>query len=111
MTLAKRIGAYHLHGRIRSSTFRLTLASVLRNPVALLVVGPKQLDRDSWQRLSEWLNGHLRVAVHPFSASDALADLQRQVLSILAPTQPGRDAPNTGTHHALGAPLEACPTD
>jgi hypothetical protein len=66
MTLARRVGANHLCGQIRGSTFRLTLESVLRNPIDLVVVAPKRLDGASENRLSEWLRDHLEAAVHPF---------------------------------------------
>jgi hypothetical protein len=85
MTLAKRIGANHLRGRIQGSTFRLTLASVLSEPLGLVALAPKQLDDPSERRLSEWISNHLQVAVHPFPAPDALADLEHSVLAILDP--------------------------
>lgn len=40
MTLGKRIAANHLNGRIRGSTFRLTLAAILAGPERLTPAGP-----------------------------------------------------------------------
>src|SRR5262249_48067543 len=62
-TLASRIGGNHLHGRIRGSTFRLTLAAALADPLGL-VSESRNLDSASEQRLSAWMREHLDVAVH-----------------------------------------------
>jgi hypothetical protein len=85
MTLRKRIGSNHLDGRIRGSTFRLTLAAILARPERLRITEPGQLDRDSEQRLSQWMRTHLQVAVHPFSDRDSLLDLEGHVLEELDP--------------------------
>jgi GIY-YIG catalytic domain len=70
MTLDKRISG-NLNGRIRSSTFRLTLAAILADPERLTTTGPGQLDRDSEQRLTQWMRTHLNAAVYAFSDRDA----------------------------------------
>ena len=46
---------------------------------------PKQLDYPSERRLREWLSNHLQLAVHPFPAPDALAELEHRVLTIRDP--------------------------
>jgi hypothetical protein len=84
MTLNKRIGANHLRGRIRSSTFRLPLASALSEPLGLVALAPKQLDDPSERRLSEWISNHLQGRC-TFPAPDALADLEHRVLAVLDP--------------------------
>ena len=84
-TLASRIAGNHLRGSIGASTFRLTLASALAAPLKLITAGPRKLDRESEQRLSEWMGAHLQVAVHPFSERDVLADLEEHVLSEIDP--------------------------
>jgi hypothetical protein len=84
-TLAGRIGGNHLRGRIRGSTFRLTLAACLRVPLDLEPVGPKLLAPESERRLSEWIREHLPVVVHPFDNRDAPADLEDEVLARLDP--------------------------
>ena len=83
-TLGSRIGGNHLRGRIRGSTFRLTLASALTAPLGL-VSQSRNLNRISEQRLSDWMRAHLLVAVHPFSDRDALGDLEDRVLAKLDP--------------------------
>lgn len=78
-TLASRIGANHLRGRIRGSTFRLTLAACLAEPVGLVRPAPQQLSTDSERQLSAWMYEHLHVAVLPFAERDPLADLEHRV--------------------------------
>jgi hypothetical protein len=84
-TLASRIGGNHLHGRIRGSTFRLTLASALAAPLDLVSDSRRSLNIAAEQRLSAWMRDHLHVAVHPFSDPDALGDLEDHVLARLDP--------------------------
>lgn len=85
MTLGKRIGGNHLNGRVGGSTFRLTLAAILAGPERLSCAAPGQLDRNSEERLSQWMRIHLDIAVHPFSDRDALGDLEQHVLDELDP--------------------------
>jgi hypothetical protein len=84
-TLSKRIGGNHLRGTIRGSTFRLTLAASLLEPLALTKVTAKRVDAASEQRLTSWIRKHLAVAVLPFPYRDALGDLERRVLAELDP--------------------------
>lgn len=84
-TLAARIGSNHLRGTIYGSTFRLTLASVLRDPLDLVISTPGHLDHDSERSLSGWIGDHLEVAVYPFPMRDALSDLEHRVLLFLDP--------------------------
>ncbi len=83
-TLRSRIGGNHLNGRIRGSTFRLTLASALSGPLGLISESRK-LSNASERRLSNWMRDHLQVAVHPFPDRDALGDLEDHVLAKLDP--------------------------
>jgi hypothetical protein len=84
-TLASRVGTNHLHGSIRGSTFRLTLASCLAQPLALLRVAPRRLDPPSERRLSEWMRDHLAIAVLSLVERDPLGDLEHSVLLKLDP--------------------------
>lgn len=84
-TLRKRIRTNHIGGRIRGSTFRLTLAASLQASLELLVAGPKLLADQSERELSAWVKRHLAVAVHRFPDPDALADLESRVLAELDP--------------------------
>jgi hypothetical protein len=100
-TLATRIGGNHLRGRIRSSTFRLTLASALAGPLALARESPRRLDSASEKRLSAWMRKHMQVAVHPFPDRDALGDLEDQVLARLHPPLNLDGMPPTPLREAL----------
>jgi hypothetical protein len=84
-SLGERIKSDHLGGRVRGSTFRLTLAAALLRSLDLTVEGRKKLAPESEARLSEWIRRHLEVAVHPFPDRGALADLESRVLATLDP--------------------------
>lgn len=84
-TLAGRIRGNHLGGRIRGSTFRLTLAACLLRPLALVRTAPRQLNPGSEARLSAWMRDRLEVAVFAVLDRDSLADLEHRVLSDLDP--------------------------
>ncbi len=79
-TLGSRIGGNHLRGRVRGSTLRRTLASILLGPLALDVVGPRKLEQSSEARLGEWMREHLCVAVHPVHSGEHLAELEEEVV-------------------------------
>jgi hypothetical protein len=85
MTLRTRIGGNHLGGTINGSTFRRTLAAILRSPLDLCLESPGRLSRDSEKRVSAWMREHLEVAVHPFSERDPLASLEHEVLAVFDP--------------------------
>ena len=84
-TLASRIGADHLRGGIRGSTFRLTLAACLVEPLALIRIARRRLDSPSEHRLSAWMCDHLEIAVLPLADRDRLGDLEHHVLLKLDP--------------------------
>ena len=84
-TLRSRIGGNHLGGKVRSSTLRRTLASVLLAPLALELLGPKLLGAPSEARLTEWMRRHLSLAVHGVHSGEHLADLEKRVVDSLLP--------------------------
>lgn len=84
-TLEGRIGRNHLRGRVRGSTFRLTLAASLKSSLGLTVEGPTQLAPSSESELSNWMRSHLEVAVHPVAERDVILDLEKSVLGALDP--------------------------
>lgn len=84
-TLLQRVGGLHLHGNIRGSTFRLTLAAILRGPLQLQVAAPGRLATESEQELSAWMARHLLVTVHPYLDRDRLGAMERAILDRLAP--------------------------
>jgi hypothetical protein len=85
MTLRARIGGNHLAGTIYGSTFRRTLAAILRKALDLQLESAGRLERDSERRLSAWMRERLEVAVYPFSERDPLTSLEREVLAVLDP--------------------------
>ncbi len=83
-TLLTRIRDNHLRGRLSSSTWRLSLAALLREPLHLAVRGG-DLDASSHARLTNWMTSRLRLAVHPVTDRDGLGELEHAVLSQLDP--------------------------
>lgn len=102
-TLRSRIGGNHIRGSVRGSTFRLTLAAVLRGPLELQVAGPRKLGRGSEQRLTTWILTHLEVGVHPFPDADRLGELEQSVLSLLDPPMNLEGMPLTSLRTQLSA--------
>jgi hypothetical protein len=100
-TLAGRIGGNHLNGRIRGSTFRLTLAACLVAPLTLTRIAAKRLDGPSEERLSAWMRAHLAVAVMPFPERDPLGDVEHHVLAELDPPLNLDGMPRTPVRSAL----------
>jgi hypothetical protein len=84
-TLRSRIGGHHLSGNIRSSTFRRTLAAVLREPLGLRLADRGRLDAQSNRLLSAWIRDHLSVAWVPWPERGSLAALEHAVLGRLDP--------------------------
>jgi hypothetical protein len=84
-TLASRIKQQHLRGNARSSTFRLTISALLRNRLDLVALSGGRLDSASNQRVSEWIAGHLRVAIAPFDDRDTVAGIEAEVVAYLDP--------------------------
>ncbi len=84
-TLWSRVHTLHLHGNIRGSTFRQTLAAVLAEPLALHIVGPNRLTRESEGQLSVWMADHLRVTIQPYADRDTLGAMEQAILTQLDP--------------------------
>src|SRR4051812_24613325 len=85
MSLRQRIGGSHLAGTIYGSTFRQTLAAVLREPLRLQLAAPGRMERNSELELSGWMRQHLEIAIYPFGHRDVLANLEHEVLTVLDP--------------------------
>ena len=75
LTLREHLDGVQLNGRARASTFRMTLATVLRQHLQLT-----SLDDP---RLIEWMREHLTVTVWPVDDVGTLADLERRVVGDL----------------------------
>ena len=102
-TLRTRIGGNHIRGSVRGSTFRLTLAAVLRAPLKLEVLGPRKLEPGSERRLTEWIMTHLEVGVHSFPDADRLTQLERRMLGSLDPPLNLEGMPRTPLRTRLSA--------
>ncbi len=84
-TIGDRVGRIHLAGKVRGSTLRLTLASILLRQLDLTVQAAMLLQASSEQALSEWMRAHLLVALHPHDDRDSLAGLEQAVVQRLDP--------------------------
>ena len=82
-TLRSRIGGDHLRGKVRTSTLRCSLASVLLGPAALTLIGPKRLLPDSEDRLGAWMRVHLSVSAWAAPSGAHLAETEKQVVQAL----------------------------
>ncbi|HHQ47482.1 MAG TPA: hypothetical protein ENK19_01185 [Acidobacteria bacterium] len=84
-TLVSRIRGNHLRGRIRGSTFRYTLASILLDDLTLRVEGSKVLTAESERSLSGWMERHLSVVAAPYDDADRLQELDKELLQLIDP--------------------------
>ena len=84
-TLASRIRGNHINGNASSSTFRLTLSAALLDPLGLDVLQPGRLTPEANRAVSDWIKGHLRVAVVAFGDRDSLGQIEAAVLDMLDP--------------------------
>ena len=84
-TLGKRVGQIHLGGKVRMSTFRWTLASLLFKQLDVQVQAAMVITPSSEQALTGWMREHLSIAVHPHDDRDTLGGLMQAVLVRLDP--------------------------
>lgn len=84
-TLLSRVGRQHIRGNARSSTFRLTISSLLLDRLGLVSAGKGRLDAPSNGRVSAWIAEHLSVAIAPFDDRDSLSVVEGEVLQLLDP--------------------------
>lgn len=67
-----------------SSTFRLTISAILREPLDLRSEGGR-LASDANGRVSRLIESHLRVAIDPWEDRDSLERIEQAVLDVLDP--------------------------
>ena len=84
-SLHSRISKAHLGRRMRASTWRRTLAAILRERLDLRVQEPRKLSPECEQRLTRWMADHLSIAIHPTIKRFSLLDLEAKVLRDLDP--------------------------
>lgn len=94
-TLASRISTHHLGGNIASSTFRRTLAAVLRAPLGLALTESGRLASHSNQQLSQWIRRHLAVSLAAHPDRDTLEAVEADVLDAIDPPLNLRGRPAT----------------
>jgi hypothetical protein len=82
-TLRSRIGQQHIRGNARSSTFRLTLSTILLVELRLAPAAGGRLNPSSNRVVSEWIATHLRVAIAPFPDRDRLGVVEAAVVGRL----------------------------
>jgi hypothetical protein len=107
-TLRSRIGGGHLRGGIHGSTWRKTLAAVLRDELAL-AFDDKDLDPRSQMDLTEWMRSHLRVAIWPISDRSLVAAAESAALAGLDPPLNLMGMSETPTRKALRQLRQALP--
>lgn len=83
--LAERIKTCHLNGNIKSSTFRLTLAAVLRTALGLQMASSGRLEPESNQLLSQWMVTHLSLTCMVVRNRGNLATAEEELLRSLDP--------------------------
>lgn len=83
-TLRARVWNNHVRGNIGRSTFRLTLAAVLREELHLELHDAGRLTVQSNRELTGWVHDHLSVAFVDWPG-DAPEDTEREVLRALDP--------------------------
>lgn len=84
-TLGSRIGRQHIRGNARSSTFRLTLSTILLVELGLTPAPGGRLTPESNRVVSEWIAEHLRAAIAPFADRDRLGVVEATVVGRLDP--------------------------
>lgn len=84
-TLRSRIGRQHIRGNARSSTFRLTLSTILLVELGLSPAPGGRLTADSNRVVSEWIAAHLCVVIVPFADRDRLGVVEAEVVGRLDP--------------------------
>ncbi len=100
-TLGSRIRTNHLGGNVKSSTFRKTLTSLLRDQLGLELVAPDRLDEASNRAVTVWIRQHLSVATVRVDDRAELIDLEEAVLARLDPPLNLMGMPTTPTRRRL----------
>ena len=84
-TLYTRIRSNHLRGNLKASTFRRTLAPVLRKPLGLELDAPRRLSQASKDALTAWIAEQLEIVIAPHDDRSTLAAVEHAVLQALDP--------------------------
>jgi hypothetical protein len=75
----------HIRGSVRGSTFRWTLAALLRREVGLHPKDGRRMTAESEAKLSKWITTHLAISWFACSDADTVLALETDVLALLNP--------------------------
>lgn len=84
-TLRSRLGGDHIGGKIRNSTFRLSVAAILLEDLNNFIVGDRKIGTAGEQMVSNWMFAHLRLTFVPFVDRTRICELEALLLSKLNP--------------------------
>ncbi len=84
-TLGSRIGDNHISGRIRNSTFRLTVAAILLEDLESHISGDRNIGPAGESVISDWVSKHMSITVAPLRDPKRIGAFEDQVLSELDP--------------------------
>lgn len=100
-TIASRLLSNHLGGKVRNSTFRLTLCASLIETLELVIIGPRKLNNRSECAITEWMTEHLKVAVYAYRDRTKIEKIEARVLAKLNPPLNIRGMPPSPVRQAL----------
>lgn len=100
-TLDSRLRGNHLGGNTYGSTFRLTLASILRPTLGLRPLGRRRMHPEDEVVLTSWMLDHLSVSAWALDDRSTVDAIETQVLVILNPPLNLAKLPATPTRAAL----------
>jgi hypothetical protein len=84
-TLRSRVWGNHINGNIRGSTFRRTIAAILKDALQFQLAGHQKVDVALENRLTDWIRNHLSVSIYPYEGRDELMELEEVTLNRLDP--------------------------
>lgn len=108
-TLRSRVGGQHIRGNARSSTFRLTISSLLLRRLGLVAVPGGKLDGASNTTVSAWIADHLRVVLAPYDSRDTLGGVEAEVVAHLEPPLNLGHCLPSDARHRLTEPRRSLP--
>jgi hypothetical protein len=94
-TLLTRVTRCHIYGALANSTFRRSLAAIIREPLRLEVIGPVKVDSPSEERLSVWICRHLTVTIGAFPDRHTLNAIEDVLLAEFNPPQNLKGMPSS----------------
>jgi hypothetical protein len=84
-TLGSRIGDNHISGRIRNSTFRLTVAAILFEELESHISDDRNIGPVGERVVSDWISKHMSITVALLADRKRIGAFEDQVLGALDP--------------------------